>query len=37
MSMSHETQGWFDRWWQVLVILVGILFVAQILLYSPTN
>ena len=33
--MSHEQQTWFDRYWQVLVILFGILFVTFLVSFKP--
>lgn len=36
MSSSSETVHWVDRWWPLLVILYGVIFVACIVTFSPT-
>ena len=35
MSSSHPQQSLIERYWQVLVILFGVLFVAILLAYNP--
>jgi len=35
MSSSHKS-SWIDRWWPLLVILYGVLFVAIIDSFAPT-
>ena len=35
MSLSSESV-WLDRWWPLLVILFGILFVALLVTFNPT-
>ena len=35
MSLAHVRQTWLERWWPLLVILCGLLFVAIILTYNP--
>lgn len=35
MSSSHEQESWFDRWWILLVILFGVLFVAFLDSFHP--
>jgi hypothetical protein len=34
MSSSNGT-SWFDRYWQVLVILFGLIFVAALVTFKP--
>lgn len=36
MSTAHETQGWLDRWWPLLVILFGVIFVATLIFWHPS-
>jgi len=36
MSSSSESGSWLDRWWQLLVILFGVLFVTMLVSFSPT-
>jgi len=36
MSSLHESQSWFDRWWPLLVILYGVLFVSLITMFHPS-
>lgn len=36
MSSSHESESWLDRWWQLLVILFGLLFVLILVSFNPT-
>ena len=34
--MSASSERWLDRWWPLLVILYGILFVTVLVTFSPT-
>jgi steroid 5-alpha reductase family enzyme len=36
MSSSSESMSWVDRWWPLLVILFGILFVTILDTFAPT-
>jgi hypothetical protein len=36
MSSSIESERWLDRWWPLLVILYGVLFITLICTFSPT-
>ena len=36
MSSSNESAGWLDRWWQLLVIVFGLIFVTILVTFSPT-
>jgi steroid 5-alpha reductase family enzyme len=36
MSSSSESVSWVDRWWPLLVILYGVLFVSILVTFSPT-
>ncbi len=36
MSASNEAGSWVDRWWQVLVILFGVIFVTILDTFAPT-
>jgi hypothetical protein len=33
--MSLTRESWVDRWWTVLVILFGVLFVAVLVTFHP--
>jgi hypothetical protein len=35
MSSSSETEVWLDRWWPLLVILFGIMFVSILVCFKP--
>ena len=35
MSLASERESWLDRWWQVLVILFGLIFVACLVSFKP--
>lgn len=35
MSSSHESEPWIDRYWAVLVILFGLLFVTFLVSFNP--
>lgn len=37
MSSSSESERWLDRWWPLLVILYGVLFVAILVSFKPTQ
>jgi hypothetical protein len=37
MSESSESVSWVDRYWQVLVILFGLIFVTVLVTFSPTR
>jgi hypothetical protein len=34
--MSSSSERWLDRWWPLLVILYGVLFVTVLVTFSPT-
>ena len=36
MSSSQQTPAWFDRYWQVLIILFGVAWVLIWAFYNPT-
>jgi hypothetical protein len=36
MSSSTKTEFWLDRWWPLLVILYGVLFVSILVSFHPT-
>jgi len=35
MSSSSESASWLDRWWPLLVIIFGVIFVSVIVSFSP--
>ena len=35
MSLSSERKSWFDRWFPLLVILFGLLFVSILVSFKP--
>lgn len=35
MSSSNESVHWLDRWWPLLVILFGLLFLTFLVSFSP--
>jgi hypothetical protein len=35
MSESSEKGWWFDTWWPLLVILLGLLFVSMLVSFKP--
>jgi hypothetical protein len=35
MSSSSEPGWWLDRWWPLLVILFGVLFVSILVSFKP--
>ena len=36
MSSSTESESWLDRWWPLLLISFGLLFVLVLVTFSPT-
>jgi hypothetical protein len=36
MSESHKAEFWLERWWPLLVIGFGIIFVSTIVSFHPT-
>jgi hypothetical protein len=37
MIASSESEGWLDRWWPLLVILYGLIFVTILVTFAPTT
>jgi hypothetical protein len=37
MSSSSASESWLDRWWILLLIMFGLLFVTLLTTFSPTN
>ena len=37
MSVSSERERWLDRWWPLLVILYGVMFITTLVTFSPVN
>jgi hypothetical protein len=37
MSSSSESASWLDRWWPLLIIIFGVIFVSVIVSFSPTT
>jgi hypothetical protein len=35
MSSSHEKESWLERWWPLLVIGYGVIFISVIASYAP--
>lgn len=35
--MSVSTERWLDRWWPLLVILYGVIFITVLVTFSPVN
>jgi hypothetical protein len=35
MSLASEREPWLDRWWPLLVILFGVLFVTILVSFKP--
>jgi len=35
MSAAAETQGWFDKYWQVLLVAFGVGFTLTMVYYKP--
>jgi hypothetical protein len=36
MHEVHETTPWIDRWWQVLLIVFGLIFTTVLVSFKPT-
>jgi len=36
MSLATEREAWVDRWWPLLVILFGLIFVSVLVSFKPT-
>jgi hypothetical protein len=36
MSSASESVSWLDRWWPLLVIFYGVIFVSILVTFSPT-
>jgi hypothetical protein len=36
MSSSSQTESWFDRWWPLLLIIFGLIFVTLLTTFAPT-
>ena len=36
MSLASDREPWCDRWWPLLVILFGIIFVSILVSFKPT-
>jgi hypothetical protein len=37
MSAESHTPSWLDRYWQILVIAYGLLFVTALVSFAPTT
>lgn len=37
MSSSENSGFWLDRWWPLLVILFGVIFVSILVSFKPMN
>jgi steroid 5-alpha reductase family enzyme len=37
MSSSAESMSWVDRWWPLVVILFGVIFVTVLVTFNPTT
>jgi hypothetical protein len=37
MSSSSESVSWLDRWWPLLVIGYGVIFLTVLVSFSPTT
>jgi steroid 5-alpha reductase family enzyme len=35
MSLASERESWVDRWWPLLLILFGVIFVACLVSFNP--
>jgi hypothetical protein len=35
MNAMNETTHWLDRWWPLLLILFGLIFVTMLVTFSP--
>lgn len=36
MSASSKRESWVDRWWPLLLILFGLVFVSALVTFHPT-
>jgi len=36
MSSARVSESWLERWWPLLVILFGLIFVTMLVTFSPT-
>lgn len=36
MSLASERESWVDRWWPLLLILFGVIFVTCLVSFNPT-
>ncbi len=36
MSLASERGSWVDRWWPLLLILFGVIFVTCLVSFNPT-
>jgi hypothetical protein len=36
MSSSSQTESWMDRWWPLLLIVFGLIFVTLLTTFAPT-
>ena len=37
MSLASERESWLDRWWLLLLILFGLIFVTFIVAFKPAS
>jgi hypothetical protein len=37
MSSSIESESWLERWWAVLVILLGVFFALLVSMWNPAR
>ena len=35
--MSVSSERWLDRWWPLLVVLYGVMFITLLVTFSPVN
>jgi len=35
--MSVSSERWLDRWWPLLVIFYGVMFITLLVTFSPVN
>lgn len=35
MSLASERESWLDRWWLLLVICFGLIFVSILIMFKP--
>jgi len=36
MSRSHKSESWLDRWWLLLLILFGLVFISVLAFFHPS-